>query len=40
MKKNETLMNEFQVEELESRFEMKVWIKYVICDDPTHCHNE
>ena len=40
MKNNENLMNEFQIEELETRLEMKVWLKFVPCDDPTHCHSQ
>ncbi|GIQ59372.1 hypothetical protein ACHRVW_04180 [Flavobacterium collinsii] len=29
---------EFSVEELESRLEMKPWIEFQACDEPSHCH--
>lgn len=40
MKNNQDLMNEFQIEELENRFEMKKWIEFVECDNPDHCHQQ
>ena len=40
MKAEQNLMNEFSVEELESRLEMKGWLSIEPCDDPTHCHPE
>ena len=40
MKINQNLINEFQIEELETRFEMKDWVTLVPCDDPTHCHSQ
>ena len=39
MKTNNSLMNEFKIEELETRFEMKKWIQFEPCDNPNHCHN-
>ena len=38
MKNNQKLMNEFQIEELESRYEMKQWVDIVACDNLNHCH--
>ena len=40
MKNNKDLMNEFRIEELESRYEMKKWIDLIPCDDPNHCHHQ
>ena len=40
MKTNQKLMNEFSIEELETRFEMKPWIIYEISDNPEHCHGQ
>ena len=34
MKINQNLISEFSIEELESRFEMKTWIKTPIGEDP------
>ncbi len=39
MKTNPKLLNEFSVEELEARFEMKKWVVLEPCDNPEHCHN-
>ena len=38
MKTNKELINEFQIEELETRYEMKGWVRFVACDNPEHCH--
>ena len=38
MKKSIELMNEFQIEELETRYEMKKWVEFVKCENPEHCH--
>ena len=40
MKINQNLINEFQIDELETRFEMKAWISIEPCDNPDHCHNQ
>lgn len=39
MKIKQDLMNEFSIEELETRYEMKKWIQLEPCDNPEHCHN-
>ncbi|MRX69332.1 hypothetical protein SAMN06265349_10625 [Flavobacterium resistens] len=36
---NQKLIEDFSIEELESRLEMKAWVEVVPCDDPSHCHN-
>jgi len=38
MKNNQNLVNEFSIEELESRLEMKPWIELRPCQNPDHCH--
>jgi hypothetical protein len=38
MQNNRELMKEFQIEELETRYEMKKWVEFVKCDNPDHCH--
>ncbi len=40
MKTKQELMNEFLIEELETRYEMKKWIVFEPCDDPNHCHGQ
>jgi hypothetical protein len=37
---DELFKEEFSVQELESRLEMKPWIQLVACDEPSHCHAE
>jgi len=37
---NEFLTEEFSVQELEARLEMKPWIEFRACDEPTHCHTK
>lgn len=38
MKTNQNLMNEFLIEELETRFEMKPWVIVTMCEiDPDQC---
>jgi hypothetical protein len=38
MKNNQYLSEEFSIEELENRLEMKPWIVVEPCTDPEHCH--
>ncbi|WP_262710893.1 hypothetical protein [Flavobacterium foetidum] len=38
MKAKQSLVNEFSIEELESRLEMKGWLSIEACDDASHCH--
>lgn len=40
MKANQKLMNEFSLEELEARYEMKPWVVIAPCDNPEHCHEQ
>jgi hypothetical protein len=35
---NKNLVNEFSIDELEARLEMKAWVEIVECTDPSHCH--